>query len=61
MPQGSDYYQKQLKQENVERCDLQKVCSELEELRLRVRELEDLVEFMAQKLDIKARTWNYWK
>ncbi len=61
MPQGSDFYQKQLKRENVERCDMEKVCGELEELRLRVRELEELVDVMAKKLDIKVKSWNFWK
>lgn len=62
MPQGSDFYQKKLKQEYRERCDLERVCGELEELRLRVRQLEDLVEALTKKVDIApAKNWNYWK
>jgi len=62
MPQGSDFYQKKMKQEYRDRCDIERVCTELEELRLRVRQLEDIVESMAKKLEIKPATnWNFWK
>ncbi len=61
MPQGSDFYQRQAYKEKNERCDLETVCAELEQMRLRVRELEELVATMAQRLDIKTPNWSFWK
>lgn len=61
MPQGSDYHQRQASQERRDRCNLEKVCAELDELRMRVRELEELVDQMAKKLDIKITDWSFWK
>lgn len=62
MPQGSDYYQRQKRQELSERCTMQNVCKELDELRGRVRFLEELVWKMAKRLNIETgNKWHYWK
>ncbi len=61
MPQGSDFYQKQANRERSDRCTAEKLCAEIDQLRMRVRELEELVAVMAQKLDIKTHNWTFWK
>ncbi len=61
MPQGSDYYQRQKRLERADRCNMENMCREIDELRGRVRHLEELVSNMADKLDIPTESrWRYW-
>lgn len=61
MPQGSDFDQRKIQRERIERRDLEKVYAEIDELRMRVRELEEIVASLADKLDVKTSSWNFWK
>ncbi len=62
MTQGSDYEQRMMLKERETRCDLEKVCEELNELRGRVRQLEDLVNKLANKVgEAPKDRWKYWK
>ncbi len=62
MTQGSDYEQRMMRKEREERCNLEKVCKELDELRGRVRHLEELVGSLAGKINVDPKEhWKYWK
>ena len=61
MPQGSDYHQRQVRQEIRDRNCLEKAFNEVDQLRARVRHLEEMVAKMARKLDMPTESWNSWK
>lgn len=52
MPQGSDFHQRMMFKEKSERMCLEKQAQEIEELRGRVRALEELVCALARKVDV---------
>lgn len=63
MPQGSDFYQKQIRKELKDQCSLENCCKEIDELRERVRNLEEIVHSMSKQLavTIDNSKWSYWK
>jgi len=62
MPQGSDYYQRQKREELADRCNVEKICKEIDALRGRVRYLEELVWKLAKEAGIETGSkWHYWK
>ena len=61
MPQGSDYHQRKVRQEIREQNCLEKAFKEVEQLRGRVRYLEEIVAQMARKLDMPVESWDSWK
>ncbi|THB70001.1 MAG: hypothetical protein D6E12_03530 [Desulfovibrio sp.] len=62
MPQGSDFHQRMMFKAQEERLSLEKQAQEIDELRGRVRALEELVCVMSSKLGIEGEDrWKHGK
>jgi predicted nuclease with TOPRIM domain len=61
MPQGSDYYQRKQREDLRGRVTIEKLSSEVSQLRARVRELEEKVEYLTRQTKTDRDKWGYWR